>query len=222
LPSRAWPVANLRRHSAWKLCLLHDSSVDLQHAVLTRIVTIDGGPFRQILDDLSTCTDWPLRLQAFSTLAPLVFDAATIELPDALRFCLTCLWDPQDEIRLAASSLASLLQPHHRDLMLLLWSERLLNQPVVEKIRVLSLLIQLSPFLQTMSWQTISSLLEEIDFNASPETSSMEHRLHVSSLWLPMFVALIRLRPQPAYWFSKHSHSYLFSTPIFCLHSSSH
>ncbi|KAI0797914.1 hypothetical protein C8Q75DRAFT_845203 [Abortiporus biennis] len=158
---------------------MHEISL-IRAALILRILVVDAQPFQTLMSQLSArSNDWTMRLQTVTRLFRMVQDATSPAFniedrqwrPSAIDIYyhfFTALWlDEKEEVRSAVETWSQSLLPGHLEAIALCWNEALNKIPVVERIKLVSFLLQLHshfPTWKVLWWDAIIETLLENDF----------------------------------------------------------
>ncbi|KIK57795.1 hypothetical protein GYMLUDRAFT_228917 [Collybiopsis luxurians FD-317 M1] len=157
----------------------HDLST-LRTSFLLRVAVVDTQPLRELLEAwFDPNGDNELRLSAIIRLFRIILDVTSpafivegrqwrSSIAEVFYYYFSSLWaDEKEEYRLAADVFASNLLPAHFEQISLCWSEFLAKSPIVDRVKLVSFLIQLRPHFpswQVVSWESIIEMLAEDQF----------------------------------------------------------
>ncbi|KAF5365590.1 hypothetical protein D9758_003325 [Tetrapyrgos nigripes] len=201
---------------------------NLRTGFLLRVLVVDAQLAHDLLDDwFQQRESWETRLIALARLFRIILDITnstfTIDdrqwrgnIIDIFYYYFRTLWlDEKEEIRLAAHTLSSNLLPAHLHEISLCWEESLLKSPIVDRLKLITFLVQLRPYFpswRVVSWNVILEILAEDQYNENgdpadplgpqvsikervPQVDSEMTQLRVSVLVLSLEMISGNLRP---------------------------
>ncbi|KAH7926319.1 hypothetical protein BV22DRAFT_1063234 [Leucogyrophana mollusca] len=156
----------------------HDIS-SIRTSLLLRVLVVDPQPFQSLLDRQLHSNSWESRLAGLTRLFRIVLDVTSpsfhvegrqwkSSVLDIFYRCFESMWlDEKEEIRSAVDTWSQTLLPAHLEAISACWNEALPTLPVLERVRLISFLIQLhphNPSWKVISWDTIIETLLEDDY----------------------------------------------------------
>ncbi|KAJ3845083.1 hypothetical protein F5878DRAFT_655339 [Lentinula raphanica] len=173
----------------------HDIS-SLRTSFLLRVAVVDTQPIHGLLEEwFRPDGDWKARLSALVRLFRIIMDvtspAFNVEgrqwrssITEVFYHYFSTLWiDEKEELRLAADTFSSNLLPAHLDQISLCWNEFLVKSPIVDRVRLISFLIQLRPHFPTwqmVSWESIIEIIAQDQYDQDSGNADGPLSAHLS------------------------------------------
>ncbi|KAJ4487923.1 hypothetical protein J3R30DRAFT_3280032 [Lentinula aciculospora] len=168
----------------------------LRTSFLLRVAVVDTQPLHELLEEwFQPNGDWELRLSALVRLFRIILDvtspAFTVEgrqwrssIAEVFYYYFSSLWsDEKEELRLAADTFSSNLLPAHFEQISLCWSECLTKSPIVDRVKLVSFLIQLRPHFpswQMVSWESVVEIIAEDQYDQDSGNADGPLSAHLS------------------------------------------
>ncbi|KAH7914698.1 hypothetical protein BJ138DRAFT_1143394 [Hygrophoropsis aurantiaca] len=172
--------SNVLCSCVWKFYeIQHHDISSLRTSLLLRVLVVDPQPFQMLLDRQLHSGSWESRLAGLMRLFRIVLDVTSpsfhvegrqwkSSVLDIFYYNFESMWlDEKEEIRTAVDTWCQNLLPAHLEAISACWNEALPTLPVLERLRLVSFLVQLQPHFpswQVLSWNTIIEALLEDDY----------------------------------------------------------